>query len=243
MLGRRVVSRLDGHDVRVLSRKGHVRGDLETGEGLAGALAGVDVVVHAATSADYRRSQRDVVATRNLLAAVDGRPHVVYVSIVGIDEMKFGYYKAKLASERLVAESGLPYTILRATQFHELAHMFVALAVRGPVAFEPRGVSLQPVDVGEVGVRVAELAVGEPAGRAPDMGGPRIESLGELLRAYLTAAGRRPLITLPVPFPGRLLGFNAHDLLTPDHATGVRTFADYLADLNDFASPYPLRRD
>jgi len=128
VLGRPVVARLRerGADVRVLSRRaggepGRVQGDLETGTGLVEAVAGVDVIVHCASAGDWLRPQRDVVQTRNLLAAVGpARPHIVYVSIVGVDRIRFGYYRAKLECERMIAASGLPWTVLRATQFHEL---------------------------------------------------------------------------------------------------------------------------
>src|SRR5262245_58912794 len=117
-LGRAVVARLDSP--RVLSRRpgpDRMVGDLATGAGLAAALSEVDTVIHCATSA----GKNDVTHAQRLIeAATASRPHIVYVSIVGIDEIPLGYYRTKLAVERLLAESGLPYTVLRATQFHDL---------------------------------------------------------------------------------------------------------------------------
>src|SRR5215218_10286539 len=113
--------RAAGHDVRALSRRsgpGLVTGDLLTGEGIAPALADATVVVHLATS----RRRKDVAIARTLLdAAAQARPeHLVLMSIVGIEHIPLGYYRDKVEVERLVTESGVPHTILRATQFHDL---------------------------------------------------------------------------------------------------------------------------
>lgn len=235
VLGREVVRRLeDRADVRVLSRRpqdrpGFVRGDLDTGEGLAEAVAGADVIVHCASSADYRRPQRDVEGTRRLIeAASKATPHLVYISIVGVDRIPFGYYRAKLASERLVEASGLPWTTLRTTQFHDLALLFLMLLAKGPVALVPRGFQGEPVDVGEVADRMAALALGDPIGRAPDMGGPRVEDGEEMMRLYLAATGkRRPVVRTPLP--GRVAAaFRAGGHLLVDGDRGTRTFEEYL---------------
>jgi uncharacterized protein YbjT (DUF2867 family) len=255
VLGREIVRRLAGRaDVRVLSRKDApmenaevVRGDLETGAGIDAAVAGVDVIVHAASNGtDFRRQERDLEATRCLLAAVRGTPHIVYISIVGIDAVPNRYYGAKLTVERMIAESGLPWTVLRTTQFHELVVMFLSVLARGPIAVVPRGFRVQPVDTGEVAERLADLALGEPAGRVPDMGGPRVERLDDLMRAYLeTTHRRRPI--LRIPLPGRqAAAVRAGHHLTPGNATGLRTFADDLRDRVDengrIAPPYDLKR-
>src|SRR3990172_6438701 len=136
-LGSELVPRLAaaGHTVRVLSRRPRppstntewAQGDLATGEGLAEAVSGVDAVIHAATSPFRRTRQTDVEGTRRLLdaAGAAGEPHFFYISIVGIDRIPLPYYKAKLAAEKLVEESAIPYTILRATQFHSLIDRFL----------------------------------------------------------------------------------------------------------------------
>jgi uncharacterized protein YbjT (DUF2867 family) len=253
MIGRALVERLRDHaEVRVLSRQsrsrpGMVQGDLETGEGVAAAVGGVDVIAHCASAADYRRPDRDVAQARRLLEAVgDARPHLLFISIVGVDKIRFGYYRAKLATEVLIEQSGLPYTILRTTQFHDLALMFLMLLTRGPVAVAPRGFRSEPVDTGEVADRMATLALGEPAGRVRDLGGPRVEHAEEMVRTYLAIVGRRrPVLRLPVP--GRIAAdFRAGGgLLPPGSERGERTFADYLrsrlrAD-GTITAPYDLR--
>jgi uncharacterized protein YbjT (DUF2867 family) len=237
VLGRRLVPLLAARaDVRVLTRRDGavegattVRGDLDTGEGLPAALEGADVIVHAATAGfDRRRPDRDVAATERLLAAVSGEPHLVYVSIVGVDEIPLAYFQAKFATERLIERSGLPWTTLRATQFHDLVLTALSVLAKAPVAVVPRGIAVQPVDAGEVAERLTTLALGEPAGRVPDLGGPRVEGLDDLMRAYLTAVRRRrPVVR--VPLPGKAAAaYRAGRHLIPDHATGVRSFTDDL---------------
>ncbi|MBC7269040.1 MAG: SDR family oxidoreductase [Streptomyces sp.] len=229
-LGRHVTEllRADGHEVRVLSRTAQPYAvDLrEGGSGLDAALEGVETVVHCATSA--RGGDEDAAA--NLIAAARraGVGHLVYISIVGVDRVPFGYYRSKLAVERLVEESGLGWTVLRATQFHDLlAQVFGALA-RSPVLPLPAKVPDQPVEVREVAARLAELATGAPVGRAEDMGGPEVRDLDSLARAYLRATGRRrPLLGVPL-WGSAYRAFRAGGHLTPDHAVGKGTFEDYL---------------
>jgi uncharacterized protein YbjT (DUF2867 family) len=246
-LGRLVVSRLRdaGYDLRVLSRRRpedgegngdeHVTGDLATGEGIEAAVEGAEVVVHLAGS-----SRGDEAKARHLVEAASraGTRHLVYISVVGadripviggIDRAMFGYFESKLAAERLVADSGLPWTTLRATQFHDLMLMAARGMARLPVIPVPAGFRFQPVDAAEVADRLVEVALGAPAGLVPDMAGPRIYRMGELVREYLRARGKhRPIV--PVPVPGRAArairdGAN----LSPDRAVGHRTWEDFLA--------------
>jgi uncharacterized protein YbjT (DUF2867 family) len=230
-LGRLVTERLraDGHDVRVLSRRSRPYGvDLrEGGAGLDAAVEGVDTIVHCATT----QTGGDEKAAAHLIAAARraGVGHLVFISIVGVDRVPFGYYKAKLAIERMVAESGLGWTVLRATQFHDLPVMLFKALAKSPVMLLPAGVRDQPIEVGEVAGRLAELAAGEPAGRVADMGGPEIRTLKSLAHAYLKATGRRRPV-LNVPLWGRAYdGFRSGGHLTPEHAVGKGTFEEYLA--------------
>lgn len=235
VLGRELVQRLHNQsEVRVLSRRppprpGLVRADLETGEGLAAAIEGVDVVAHCASAADYRRPQRDVTQTRRLLDALgDVRPHLIYVSIVGVDRVPVGFFRAKLRTERMIEQSGLPWTVLRATQFHDLVLRYVMLLTRGPVAVAPRVSLLQPVDVGEVADRMVTLVMGSPAGRTGELGGPRAETMETLMHTYLVAANRRRRV-VKIPVPGRLgAAFGVGGHLLTDGDRGTVTFDEYL---------------
>ncbi|TNC28936.1 SDR family oxidoreductase [Amycolatopsis alkalitolerans] len=233
-LGRVVAERLlgDGREVRVLSRKpapagtpySWRTGDLKTGAGIAEATEGVDTIVHCASNP----MGGDVAATRNLIEATRGA-HLVYISIVGIGQIPFLYYNAKLATERLIENSGLPWTILRATQFHDLVAGFTKAQLRLPVTFTLKG-RFQPVDVREVADRLVELALGQPAGRVPDMGGPEVRDSRELARACLAAVGRtKPVVALSLPGKAAR-AFRAGANLTPAHADGKVTFEQYLSE-------------
>jgi uncharacterized protein YbjT (DUF2867 family) len=235
-LGRALVPRLAaaGHTVRSLSRRppppsaqpgAWATADLRRNVGLAAALDGMDVVVHCASA-----PRGDQTAARNLIAAARaGGPHLVYISIAGIDQVPLGYYKAKLATERLIERSGLPWTILRATQFHELILRLCAALARPPVMLVPAGFRFQPVLAAEVAGRLAGLAGQPPAGRVPDMGGPQVRDVRDLAASYLRASGRRRLV-VPVLLPGRAFaGFRRGGNLAPGEATGTVTFEEFLA--------------
>ncbi|MFF6786752.1 NAD(P)H-binding protein [Streptomyces sp. NPDC012510] len=232
VLGRLVTERLraDGHDVRVLSRHSEPYAvDLVVGgAGLESAVAGVDTIVHCMTSP----RGGDERATENLIAAARraGVAHLVHISIVGVDRVPLRYYRSKLAVERMVEESGLGWTILRATQFHDLLVLVFQVLSKSPVMLVPAGIGDQPIAAGEVADRLAELAAGAPAGRVEDMGGPEILPLPELARAYLAATGRRrPLLNVPL-FGAAYRGFRAGGHLTPERAVGTRTFENHLAE-------------
>ncbi len=142
----------------------------------------------------------------------------------------FGYFAAKRAAEQVIADAGLPWTTLRATQFHDLTLLTVRQLARLPVLPVPAGFRFQPIDAGEVAARLVELALGAPVGLVPDLGGPRVYALADLVRSYLRATHRhRPI--LPVRMPGgaaRALRAGAN--LAPDRAVGHRTWEDFLAD-------------
>ncbi|WP_327412820.1 SDR family oxidoreductase [Streptomyces sp. NBC_01233] len=233
-LGTLVVSRLReaGHEVRVLSRHApEYPVDLQDGSGLDAATAGAEVVVHCAS--DTRRAGKgDEVAAGHLVDAARRAGtvgNIVYISIVGVDVVPLGYYKAKLRVERMLEGSGLGVTILRTTQFHDLVAQVTDLAAKLPVVPMPKGVPVQPIAVEEVADRLAGLAVPTPAGRVPDMGGPQIRRLTDLARSYLEATGRRGRV-VPVPLAGRTYAaFRRGGHLAPSHAVGKGTFAEFLA--------------
>ncbi|WP_411092986.1 SDR family oxidoreductase [Streptomyces sp. 049-1] len=230
-LGRLVTERLrtDGHEVRVLSRHSppHAVDLRESGGGLDAALGGVETVVHCATSP----RGGDERAASNLLAAARraGVAHLVYISIVGVDRVPYGYYRSKLAVERMVEESGLGWTVLRATQFHDLVVQVLQALAKAPVLPLPAGIRDQPVEVAEVADRLAALAAGAPAGRVADMGGPEVRTFESLARAYLRATGRRRAV-VKVPLAGKTYrAFRAGGHLAPGRAVGTGTFEEYLA--------------
>jgi uncharacterized protein YbjT (DUF2867 family) len=213
--------------VRVLSRRSGpdlVQGDLLTGSGLASALAGVETVLHLAST---RRGKGDVTATRNLVAAAGHVRHLVFISIVGIDRIPIGYYKGKLAAERLVAE--VPHTILRATQFHDLVRQLLAGMAKPPVMLVP-AIGAQPVDVRDVAKRLVELAQGEPSGRAPDFGGPEVLTLDAMAAEYLRVTGRRRK-RVSCRLPGQVFRAFREGANLVGKPGGTITFAEYLREV------------
>src|SRR6266545_4220744 len=245
-LGRLVVPRLReaGCEMRVLSRRSHESGDgieftigdLATGEGLEAAVDGVGTIVHCAGG-----SKGDEDKARNLVRAASraGAQHLVYISVVGaeripvvsgVDRTMFGYFASKRAAEKVVADSGLPWTTLRATQFHDLMLMVARQLAKLPVIPVPAGFRFQPVDAGEVAARLVELSLGKPSGLVPDIAGPRVYGVAELLRGYLRASHRHRLI-LPVRLPGKAArAIRAGANLAPERAAGHRTWEDFLTE-------------
>src|ERR1700689_5560808 len=153
--------------------------------------------------------------------------HLVYVSIVGVDAIPFGYYRNKLACEELIGGSATPATVLRATQFHELLAMILRSASRLPGAPLPLDSLFQSVSAAEVAGRVADLVTGPPMGRAPDFGGPEVLNGWQLTAAWRTRLGE-PRSVLNLRLPGRIPRAFADGLGTcPDHADGRQTWGEF----------------
>jgi uncharacterized protein YbjT (DUF2867 family) len=246
-LGRHVVRRLRdaGCNVRVLSRHSYesgdgiefMIGDLATGEGIEAAVDGIETIVHLAGSA-----KGDEDKARHLVRAASraGAPHLVYISVVGaeripvvsgVDRAMFGYFASKRAAEKVVEDSGLPWATLRATQFHDLMLMVAQMLAKLPVVPIPAGFRFQPVDADDVAARLVELALGEPAGLVPDMGGPQVYGAADLFRGYLRANKRRRRPIVPVWLPGKAAhAFRAGANLAPEQAVGHRTWEEFLTE-------------
>ncbi|KLU08601.1 SDR family oxidoreductase [Kocuria sp. SM24M-10] len=231
VVGRHVVeaARGRGHEVVVLARSQGV--DLSTGAGLdlAGVQAVVDVTSIRATSG--RSATRFFTeVTRRLLAAerAAGVGHHLVLSIVGLDDAPYGYYAGKAAQERLVQAGEVPWTLLRATQFHEFAGQVHERMRLGPVALVP-AMRSQPIAAREVAARLVALAEAGPAGRVPDLAGPREERMAELSRRWAAATGVRGRV-LELPVPGRF-GRALRDgtlLARPGSQHGEQTFEQWL---------------
>jgi uncharacterized protein YbjT (DUF2867 family) len=179
-----------------------------------------------------RKTRRvDVEGTRRLLQAASraGVSHVVFISIVGVDRNPYyPYFRHKLEAEQVVERSGLPWTTLGATQFHEFVLRQIQLLELGPVALVPKGFLLQPIETGEVADRLVELALSAPAGRVPDVGGPEVMSFADLARFYQEAVGRlRRLVEVPVP--GKMArAFREGAQTCPDRRYGTSTWEEFL---------------
>ena len=203
VVGRHVVEALtrSGCEPVVLARSAGV--DLVSGAGLDAALEGVRAVVDVSNLSTQRRAASVgffTAATASLLraGARAGVRHHVVLSIVGVDRVDTGYYAGKRAQEALVLSGDVPATVLRATQFHEFAEQVLVLAT-GPVAPVP-SMRVQPVAAREVGEHLVQLVLDAPQGRAPELAGPQVHELTDLVRRLLRTRGPRRLV-LPLKAP------------------------------------------
>jgi uncharacterized protein YbjT (DUF2867 family) len=181
----------------------------------------------------------DEVKARNLIAAATKARHLVNISVVGadrvpvesaVDRAMFGYFASKLGAERVIAESGLPWTTLRATQFHDLMLTTARQMAKLPIVPVPAGFHVQPVDAGEVASRLVDLALGSPAGLARDFAGPRVYEMGELIRSYLRASGKHRAL-VPLRLPGKAArAYREGANLAPERAVGRRSWEEFLAE-------------
>ncbi|MGH8968779.1 MAG: SDR family oxidoreductase [Actinomycetes bacterium] len=236
-LGRKVVPllRAAGRDVRVLTRTArepadgveYVVSDLLAGTGIEQAVEGIEVVVHLAGG-----PKGDDKATAALVAGAKpaGVRHIVLISVIGADTVPLGYLRAKQGAEKVLATSGIGYSIVRAAQFHDLTLTMVRGMAKLPVVPVP-GLRLQPVDSGEVAARIAELALDRPAGRVADLAGPKVYPMRELVDGYLAASGKHRL-RMPVRLPGRAgRAYRAGaNLSVAGAARGRRTWEEFLAE-------------
>ena len=235
-LGRALVPILlaAGHRVRVLSRRpdpglpaGVVAslGDVCTGAGVPEAVAGADVVVHAASNPRRQVRETEVEGTRHVAsAAAAGGAHLLYMSIVGVDQHRFPYYRAKRAAELIVESSGAPWTVLRATQFHDLINQVLG----GRIFIRTPHMRFQPVAVGDVAARLAGLVDGPAQGLAPDFGGPEILDLRELAAQRRAVRGSAARL-VPVPPLGFLADYDAGRHLAPEHLDGTLVWREWLS--------------
>ena len=233
-LGREVVRglRVRGSMATAASRRTGV--NLATGEGLEAALAGAEVVVHAATHPLKYRAV-DLEGTRKILGVVGDRPnppHLIYISIVGCDRNPYPYYRAKYASELVLERSGLPVTVVRATQFHTLVAKLAGILGHGPVSLAPP-MSFQSCDHRWVAERLVDTALGEPPTayrRVSDLAGPELTTLGEAVNLVRRGAGKpaAKVVTLPA-VGGTLRAFaRGANLPGPEAEIGGSAFRDSL---------------
>lgn len=220
-----------GHEVVVLARANGV--DLFSGAGLSDRLAGVDAVVDVLSTPTSARKQAVrffATTTANLLAAEQaaGVGHHLALSIVGIDEVPFGYYQGKVAQEEAIENGPVPWTIVRAPQFHEFAVQMLERASIGPVAVAPKMLSA-PMAAAEVAEHLADLATGAPAGRSTSLRGPETLRMQDLVKRVSHTLGPRKLV-LAMGMPGRTgRGMTGGALVAKDPAiVGVQTFDRWL---------------
>jgi uncharacterized protein YbjT (DUF2867 family) len=221
LIGTKVVDLLaaEGHDVVAASRGSGV--DVLTGEGLSEALSGADALVDVLNSPSF---QDDPVmeffkkSTTNLVvvAARAGVGHYTALSIVGVDGLPdSGYMRAKVVQEKIITESGLPYTIVRATQFAEFTDAITDSMMVGDEVHVPDAL-IQPVAADDVARDVARAAVADPLGGVVNIGGPQKISFEQMARDALARRGDDKTIVVDpnVGYFGTLLA--ERSLVTPD---------------------------
>lgn len=240
-LGALVVAELSrrGHEVYALTRRApqksgqvaHRRVDLTTGEGLAEALSGLEVVVDASNASGMGRTMRAVLVDGTVwllhAEAQAGVAHHVLVSIVGIEDLPMSYYRIKLEQEQALAAGSIASSVLRSTQFHPLVASMLGSAARFGIVPTGRAL-LQPVDPLEVARLLGERLTTEPWGERLEVGGPEILSLSELARVWRRTLRRRA-IPVPVPLPGRIgRALRAGALISRDGIRRDGTFGSWL---------------
>jgi uncharacterized protein YbjT (DUF2867 family) len=216
--------------------------DLAAGTGLDSAVEGVDGVIHAASDPRGDPRATDVEGTARLLSAARGAGtgHFIYVSIVGIDRVPFPYYRAKLECEERVRSAGVPWTIVRGTQWHDFVESLLLPLARVPwVMPVPAGWRLQPSDAGEFAGRLVQAAGEGPQEETVDFAGPEVRTLGGLARSWLEVRGmRRHVVGLPAP--GGLSAAMRRGLLTlPPRHDGRITWEHWLR--TRYGAPDPAR--
>lgn len=229
-----------GHAVRVLSRRSRpqsatnsfewAQADIASGEGVREAVAGVDAILHAASDARRARAV-DVNGTRHLVEAAraNSTAHLIYVSIVGIDDIPYSYYKRKREAEEIIKSYGVPHSILRATQFYTLVDSLISVAARVPLVIPlPMDFKFQCVAESEVAERLVHQLAERPSGRLPDFGGAEVLTLGEMAKTWMSAKGMMKRL-IHLPLPGAVAAsFRAGKNTAPEGVRGVIGWREWL---------------
>jgi uncharacterized protein YbjT (DUF2867 family) len=244
-LGREVVRQLRDreHRVRAYSRQSHPsvpdgvevsQGDIRVGSGLDEATREVDAIIHCATFFEQGYAT-DLEGTRHLIEAAraNGSPYLIYISIAGIDRSPFSYFQAKLHVEHLVEQSGLPWSILRVTQFHPYILSLITSweDEKTSTITIPAGTRIQPIDTSEVAAALVMLAEQGASGHVPDLGGPEVLTFEEIVQTYQRVYHKHNVIRSegPEALPGEHYdAFRSDDKLVPDRAIARITWERFL---------------
>ena len=245
-LGRKLVRKLlaAGRDVRVLSRNDRPGidssapklpdwpdwyvGDLRTGAGLAKALEGVGIVAHLAS---VPGAQVEAAAQLLIAATRAAKPHIVYPSMIGADRIEDSAYRDRRAIERLLADSELPWTVVRVSHLHEHLDAALRRSTRKPWVLVPAETSYQPIAANDVAERLVDLCTPMQAHQLPDVAGPEIIDVEDLTAFWLTAMGKKRKL-IAIRKPGKLYaGYREGYHLAPDRTLGQQTFAEYMAEV------------
>ncbi len=235
LIGSRAIQRLTEHGHEAISASPSSGVNTLTGEGVADAMAGVDVVIDVSNSpsfADDDVMNFFVTSTTKLLAAEKdaGVKHHVALSVVGTDRVpESGYLRAKVAQEKLIRESGIPYSLVHATQFFEFVKGIADSATEGDTVRLSHA-SIQPIAADDVAAVVARTAAGTPLNGTLEIGGPEKFGMDELIATGLAAFGdpRTVVTDATAPYFGAVL--TGDELIPgPDAELSTTTFSEWLA--------------
>jgi len=246
LIGSKLIEKLraDGHDAIAASPNTGV--DVITGQGLAEALAGAQVVVDVSNAPDWDDTavmEFFRTSARNILAAetAAGTGHHVALSVVGTEKLQgSGYFRAKLAQEEAIKAAAIPSTILRATQFFEFTGRIAdASTDNGTVPLPP--LFFQPEAADDVAAALADIAEGAPVNGTVELAGPERFRLDELVRHYLAETGdpRHVVTDFHAPYYGLELTDERALVPVDDSRTGATRFADWLARAARPTTPQP----
>jgi uncharacterized protein YbjT (DUF2867 family) len=207
--------------------------DLITGRGLLPALPAEGVVLHLAGAVGTKNGEPlEITFARNLLRAARQAHigHLVYISIVGIDRIPLAYYRAKRAVEEMIISSGIPYTIVRTTQFHEFIEFQLSMLAKLPLAFFPPGLLFQPIQVEAVASHLLDICELPPANGLVQIGGPQVHTLANLFDDWKMVAGvQKRAVALPA-FGGFMRALKSGYATCPEKSDRSIGWLDYLVN-------------
>ena len=230
-----------GYAVNILSSKDKpeidfftniIQGDLTDSASLKEAIESSDIIIHCASNP--RNAQVvDIEGTKNLLALLDSNKckHFIYISISGVDKSDYPYYQTKYAVEKLIEATGLPYSILRATQFHDLVlYRIIQVFDQGigkPIQI-PANMKFQSIDKTDVAASIIKLASKQPTYTVTTIGGPEVLTLEFMIQTYFTQLDRNEEIEYIEPSMAFHQVFTSGINLCPENAVDGVTWAEYL---------------
>lgn len=192
-------------DVKIIPDLPWKRADLLTGEGLSAALHGINIVIHLASAPREKGEENpEITAMRQLVRACQANQieHLIYISIVGVDKVPLPYYQAKRAAEQVLQQSGVPYTILRATQFHEFADFMIGQMMRYPIGLVPKKFKVQPISLDATAEALLQIAQDKPQNQILNLGGREVLALGDMVKRWKQyRAIAKPVLNLPIVNP------------------------------------------
>lgn len=232
LLGRAIGEQLTAEGIDFISAgrsaegPGGVKIDVGTGEGMEEAIAASDTVIYLSSNPS-KTDTVDIAGALRLLPIIGDR-HLIYLSIVGVDRHPLAYYRAKYQIEEMIVDSASNYSIVRATQFHDLIASILQKLGKPPLCLLPRGFMFQPVNTDDVAGHLIDVARSGPGGRLADFAGPEVIPVEDLARSYMTAIGKeRPVLKIPIP--GKVArAFREGINTNPERAIGNVTWDTWL---------------